>query len=156
MPLAAPGAARLRSAFVPPALWGAAGGSDASFAIYGDWDARIRQAGVVTRYAYVDELLSEYRRHGAGLSSRGVEAHLAAVDHVEHKYADLIDRLERAEGGVRDGLQRWRAKLLRRAALDVALGRPPGFRAAALAYYRRSLRYHLTLDARTLWHMVKP
>ena len=29
-------------------------------------------------------------------------------------------------------------------------------RAAALAYYRRSLRYHLTLDARTLWHMVKP
>ena len=85
-----------------------------------------------------------------------MEAHLAAVDHVEHKYADLIDRLERAEGGVRDGLQRWRAKLLRRAALDVALGRPPGFRAAALAYYRRSLRYHLTLDARTLWHMVKP
>ena len=145
-----------RSELVPTALWRAAGGYDPSFAIYGDWDARIRQAGVVGRYAYVDAPLSEYRRHGAGLSSRGVEAHLAAVDHVEHKYADLIDRLERAEGGVRDGLQRWRAKLLRRAALDVALGRPPGFRAAALAYYRRSLRYHPTLDARTLWHMVKP
>ena len=30
---------------------------------YGDWDMRIRQAGVVGRYAYVDEPLSEYRRH---------------------------------------------------------------------------------------------
>jgi len=144
-----------RSELVPTALWRAAGGYDASFAIYGDWDARIRQAGVVNRYAYVDEPLSEYRRHGAGLSSRGVEAHLAAVDHVEHKYADLIARLEREEGGVQAGLRRWRAKLLRRAALDVALRRPPGFRATALAYYRRSLAYQRTLDARTLWHMVK-
>lgn len=145
-----------RGELVPMALWRAAGGYDPSFDIYGDWDARIRQAGVVGRYAYVDAPLSEYRRHGAGLSNRGVEAHLAAVDHVEDKYADLIERLEREEGSVHDGLQRWRAKLLRRAALDVALRRPPGFRAAALAYYRRSLRYHPTLDARTLWHMVKP
>ena len=85
-----------------------------------------------------------------------MEAHLAAVDHVEGKYAGLIAQLEGDEAGIRAGLRRWRAKLLRRAALDVALRRPPGFRAAALAYYRRSLRYHLTLDARTLWHMVKP
>ncbi len=145
-----------RSELVPTALWRAAGYYDPSFAIYGDWDMRIRQAGVVGRYAYVDEPLSEYRRHGAGLSSRGVAAHLAAVDHMEAKYAELIERLEREEGGVRAGLRRWRAKLLRRAALDVALQRPPGFRGAALGYYRRSLGYQRTLDARLLWHMVKP
>ena len=145
-----------RSELVPTALWRAAGQYDPSFAIYGDWDMRIRQAGVVGRYAYVDEPLSEYRRHGAGLSSRGVAAHLAAVDQVESKYADLIARLEREEGGVRAGLRRWRAKLLRRAALDVALQRRPGFRGAALGYYRRSLEYHPAFDARVLWHMVKP
>ncbi len=145
-----------RSELVPTALWRAAGYYDPSFAIYGDWDMRIRQAGAVGRYAYVDEPLSEYRRHGAGLSSRGVEAHLAAVDHVEAKYAELIERLERERAGVGDWLRRWRAKLLRRAALDVALRRPAGFRGAALGYYRRSLDYQRTLDARVLWRMVKP
>ncbi|MBK7216100.1 MAG: glycosyltransferase [Candidatus Promineofilum sp.] len=154
--LAMPRTTLFRAELVPTALWRAAGGYDPSFAIYGDWDARIRQAQQVGRYAYVDEVLSEYRRHGAGLSSRGVEAHLAAVDHVEGKYADLIAQLERDEGGVMAGLRRWRAKLLRRAALDVALRRTPGFRAAALGYYRRSLAYHRAVDARTLWHMVKP
>ena len=95
-----------RSELVPTAVWRAAGGYDPSFAIYGDWDARIRQAQHVGRYAYVDEVLSEYRRHGAGLSSRGVEAHLAAVDHVERKYAGLIAQLEGDEGGVSAGLRR--------------------------------------------------
>ena len=145
-----------RSELAPTAVWRAAGGYDPSFAIYGEWDARIRQAQQVGRYAYVDKVLSEYRRHGAGLSSRGVEAHLAAVDHVERKYAGLIAQLEHDEGGVQAGLRRWRAKLLRRAALDVALRRPPGFRVAALGYYRRSLAYQRMVDARTLWHMVKP
>jgi len=154
--LALPRTTLFRSELVPTALWRAAGGYDPSFAIYGDWDARIRQAGVVGRYAYVDEPLSDYRRHGAGLSSRGVEAHLATVDHVEAKYAGLIARLEREEGGVRDGLRRWRAKLLRRAALDVALRRPAGFRGAALGYYRRSLGYQWALEGRVVWHMVKP
>ena len=65
-------------------------------------------------------------------------------------------RLEAEEGGVRAALARWRAKLLRRAALDLAVQRPPGFRADALAFYRRSLAHHTTFDARLLWRLVKP
>jgi hypothetical protein len=45
---------------------------------------------------------------------------------------------------------------MRRAALMLALQRPPGFRAAALRHYRRSLTYHPTLDARLLWRIAKP
>ncbi len=145
-----------RSELVPTALWRAAGGYDPSFLIYGDWDMRIRQAQVVGRYGYVDEVLSEYRRHGAGLSARSIDSHLAAVDKVEAKYADLIAALEATEGGVGAALTRWRAKLLRRAAYHTAARRAPGFRREALAYYRRSLAYDRVLDARTLWQMVKP
>ena len=151
-----PRATLFRSEVVPTSLWRAAGPYDPSFAIYGDWDMRIRQAAVVPRYGYVDEVLSDYRRHGAGLSAQSVEMHLAAVDRVEAKYADLITRLEAAEGGVCAGLARWRAKLLRRAAYSVAAGGAPGARAAALAYYRRSLSYARVFDARVLWQIVKP
>ena len=145
-----------RSEVVPTALWRAAGPYDPSFALYGDWDMRIRQAAVVPRYGYVDEVLSEYRRHGAGLSAQSVEMHLAAVDKVEAKYAALIARLEAGEGGVRAGLARWRAKLLRRAAYNVAAGGAPGARAAALGYYRRSLAYARVFDARVLWQILRP
>jgi glycosyltransferase involved in cell wall biosynthesis len=146
-----------RSELVPTALWRAAGPFDASFAIYGDWDMRIRQAQVVGRYGFIDESLCEYRRHDNNrLSDRGLESHLAAVDHVERKYAALIAQLEAEEGSVRRGLARWRAKLMRRAALTLTLQRPPGFRAGALRHYGRSLTYHPTLDARLLWRIAKP
>lgn len=145
-----------RSELAPTALWRAAGYYDPSFLIYGDWDMRIRQAQVIGRYGYVDEVLSEYRRHGAGLSARSVDSHLAAVDKIENKYAGLITELEVAEGGIRAGLTRWRAKLLRRAAYNIAARRAPNFRRQALAYYRRSLTYAPALDARALWQIVKP
>lgn len=151
-----PRATLFRSEVVPTTLWRAAGYYDPSFAIYGDWDMRIRQAQVVSRYGYVDKLLSEYRRHGTGLSARGIDNHLAAVDHVETKYAGLITQLEATETGVRRGLTRWRARLLRHAAYGVAARREPGFRLEALRYYRRSLAYHPVFDARTLWQIVKP
>lgn len=145
-----------RSEVVPTALWRAAGPYDPSFLIYGDWDVRIRQAAVVPRYGYVDEVLSEYRRHGAGLSAHSVEKHLAAVDKVEAKYAGLIARLQAGGDDIHGGLARWRAKLLRRAAYNVAAGRAPGRRAAALGYYRRSLAYARVLDAPVLWQIVRP
>ncbi|HOU42237.1 MAG TPA: glycosyltransferase [Promineifilum sp.] len=145
-----------RSELVPTALWRSAGYYDPSFRIYGDWDMRIRQAQVVGRYGYVDAVLSEYRRHGAGLSAQSVDSHLAAVDRVEAKYASLIAHMEADAGGIHAGLRRWRAKLLQRAAYNTAAGRARGCRRQALAYYRRSLAYAPALDARALWQIVKP
>jgi glycosyltransferase involved in cell wall biosynthesis len=146
-----------RSELAPTALWRQAGYYDPAFTLYGDWDMRVRLATVVRRFAYVDEPLSEYHRHGAGLSNQPIELHLAAVDQIERKYAPLIARLAATRGDYfRRGFARWRARLLRWAALDLTVRRPPGFRTAALRYYRASLAYHRTLDARLLWRMVKP
>ncbi|WP_374687636.1 glycosyltransferase family 2 protein [Promineifilum sp.] len=149
-----------RSELAPTALWRQAGHYDPAFTVYGDWDMRVRLAAAVRRFAYVDEPLSEYRRHGAGLSNKPVELHLAAVDQIERKYAGLIAQLSATHGYQDDyfrrGFARWRAKLLRWAALDLTVRRPPGFRVAALRRYRESLAYHRTLDGRLLWRMVRP
>jgi len=150
-----------RSELVPTALWRQAGCYDPAFIVYGDWDMRVRLAATVRRFAYVDEPLSEYRRHGAGLSNKPIELHLAAVDQIERKYVDLIAQLSATRGDLggdyfRRGFAHRRAKLLRWAALDLTVRRPPGFRMAVLRYYRASLAHQPALDARLLWRMVKP
>lgn len=146
-----------RSELAPTTCWRDAGYFDSSFVIYGDWDMRVRLAAVVPRFAYIDEPLCEYRRHGAGLSNKPVEMHLAAVDHVESKYANLIARLTVTSGiSLSDGLDRFRAKLLRRAALDALLTNGGGARREALVYYKRSLAYDRVLDPRLFWYFLKP
>lgn len=146
-----------RSELAPTRLWRQAGYFDPSFAIYGDWDMRVRLAAAVPRFAYIDEPLCEYRRHGAGLSNKPVDMHLAAVDHIETKYAALIADLTVKNGAsFRKGLDRFRAKLLRRAALDALLLRQHGSRRDALSLYIRSLSYDRVLDPRLFWYLFKP
>lgn len=152
-----PRATLFRSEVAPTTLWRAAGYFDTSFAIYGDWDMRVRLAAAVPRFAYVDEPLCEYRRHGAGLSNNGIEMHLAAVDHIERKYAGLIDEFPTLhDDSLRRGLDRFRAKLLRRAALDALARRSERSRSTALGYYRRSLGYDFVIDPRFIWYLIKP
>jgi len=145
-----------RSEIAPTHLWREAGYFDASFAIYGDWDMRIRLAAIVPRFGYLDEPLCEYRRHGQGLSNKPITMHLAAVDHIEQKYVDLISQLSEATGisPLKD-LDKFRAKLLRRAALDSLLQPPTPARKQALRYYRQSLQLDRVLDFRLFWYLLK-
>ena len=145
-----------RSEIAPTRLWREAGYFDASFAIYGDWDMRVRLATVVPRFGYLDEPLCEYRRHGQGLSNKPITMHLAAVDHIEQKYANLISQLSEATGiSPIKGLDKFRAKLLRRAALDSLLQPPTPARKQALLYYRQSLRFDRMIDFRLFWYLLK-
>ncbi len=145
-----------RSEIAPTRLWREAGYFDASFAIYGDWDMRVRLAAIVPRFGYLDEPLCEYRRHGQGLSNKPITMHLAAVDHIEQKYANLISQLSEATGiSPIKGLDKFRAKLLRRAALDSLLQPPTPARKQALLYYRQSLRFDRMIDFRLFWYLLK-
>lgn len=155
--LTLPRSTLFRSEVVPTNLWRRAGYFDASFAMYGDWDMKIRLAAEVPRFGYVNEPLCEYRRHGTGISNKPVEMHLAAVDHVEQKYASLIEQVAATHGrAFRHGLDRFRAKLWRRAALDVLVQRPTNFRKTALGMYKRSWQYDRVLDPRLIWYLCKP
>lgn len=145
-----------RSEIAPTRLWREAGHFDPSFAIYGDWDMRVRLAAAVPGFGYLDEPLCEYRRHGRGLSNKPVEMHLAAVDHIEQKYAGQIAQLDETTGqSPARGLNKFRAKLLRRAALDSLLQAPMPARKQALRYYRQSLRFDQVLDPRLFWYLLK-
>ncbi len=155
--LTLPRSTLFRSEVVPTNLWRRAGYFDASFAMYGDWDMKIRLAAEVPRFGYVNEPLCEYRRHGTGISNKPVEMHLAAVDHVEQKYASLIEQVAATHGrAFRHGLDRFRAKLWRRAALDALVQRPANFRKTALGMYKRSWQYDRVLDPRLIWYLCKP
>ncbi len=144
-----------RSEIALTSLWREAGYFDTTYVIYGDWDMRVRLAAAVPRFAYVDESLCEYNRHGRGLSSKPVELHLDAVDHIEHKYASLIANLSQSSGdSPGKKLDQFRAKLLRRAAADALLYAPSPSRKKALAYYRQSLSYHWVLDLRLFWYLL--
>lgn len=136
-------------------LWRRVGRFDPTFDLYEDWDMHIRLAAHF-RYAYVAEPLSEYRRHGGGLSRVPVEAHLAIVAQIERKYAGLLESLEPAYGPyLRRKLASWRAHLWRQAARDVAVRRPPDFRAEALRRYARSLYYQFRPDPRLAWYLLR-
>lgn len=145
-----------RSEIIPTRLWREAGYFDSSFTIYGDWDMRVRLAAAVGRFGYLDEPLCEYRRHGRGLSNKPIEMHLAAVDHIEQKYAGLISQLnETTRKSPIRGLDKFRAKLLRRAALDSLLLPSTPARKQAIRYYQQSLRFDRVLDFRLFWYLLK-
>ena len=136
-------------------FWRGIGRFDPAFDLYEDWDMHIRLAAHF-RYAYVAEPLSEYRRHGGGLSTVPVEAHLAVVDQIERKYASLFETLDATYGPyLRRKLASWRAHLWRQAALSLAVRRPPGFRAEALRRYARSLAYQFWPDPRLAWYLLR-
>lgn len=137
-------------------LWRQVGRFDPAFDLYEDWDMHIRLA-TQFRYAYIHEPLSEYRRHGGGLSTVSVESHLGAVEQIERKYARLFAALESTHGPyLRRKLAGWRAHLWRSAARDVAARRPPGFRAEALRRYGRSLHFDFRPDPRLMWYLIRP
>lgn len=144
-----------RAELVAVGLWRQAGRFDPAFGLYEDWDMKIALAARL-RFGYVAEPLSEYRRHGQGLSMADTAAHLAATDRIERKHAALYESLESSHGAyLNHQMAGWRAHLLRGGARGAALRRAPGFRREAWRLYRQSLRYEARPDLRLLWYLIR-
>jgi glycosyltransferase involved in cell wall biosynthesis len=144
-----------RAELVNLSLWRQAGGFDPTFGLYEDWDMKIALAARL-RFGYVDAPLSEYRRHGQGLSMADPAAHLAATDHIERKHAALYQSLASSHGPyLRRQLASWRAHLLRSGARATALRHGGSGRAEALRLYRQSLTFQRRPDIRLLWYLMR-
>lgn len=123
--------------------WRQIGFHDVKLHIYEDWDMRIRLAKQL-RVGYLDQPLSEIRRHGKGLASSTGRKHLRATEYIVRKNVPLLDDVTPSQRSyVRRGLDEWRAKLWRglaREALEDELQDAPR-RIRALRHYWHSLRY---------------
>lgn len=148
-----------RSELVQYRAWKQVGFYDPSLEIYEDWDMRIRLSKHC-RTVYCDEPLTEYRIHSMGLSSRRSSVHLTALDRILQKAKPSIDELSPEQRRhVERQLNRWRARLIRRAARESLEAGDPGWqkRLRALRLYARSMRYHpLFLDRRLLLRITLP
>lgn len=92
-------------------------GYDNSLPIYVDWDFRIRACAKNTT-AYVDEILSEYRCHDAGISTKSSrEFHSKFVKHIQQKNEELLkdeltsERYEWVRQQIKDDLLRLSVKI---------------------------------------------
>lgn len=144
-----------RAELVNLRLWRQTGPFDPVFGLYEDWDMKIRLA-TRFRFGYVADALSEYRRHGQGLSMADAASHLAATDRVAQKHVDLFRSLESTHGAyLRRQMEGWRAHLLRGSARGAALRRRPGFRREALRLYLQSMTFEPRLDFRLAWYIFR-
>lgn len=147
-----------RNELVEYSAWKQIGFYDPRLRIYEDYDMRIRLTKHL-RTVYIDEALSEYRRHDSSLRSAKSTEKLALFDHICTKNRSLLDDLSVGEYRyVEQHLERWRAKLIRMAAKE-ALGvgqSEPGDRRKAVNLYWRSLRHHRCLDYDLILGLVLP
>lgn len=77
-------------------VWKAVYFYDSRISIYEDYDLRIRMSRHF-RTVYVDEVLSEYRLHGQGLSSAKLAQHLRSLDYIFWKNRPLLFQLSSSE-----------------------------------------------------------
>lgn len=67
---------------------------DESFPIYEDWDMKIRLSAI-TKIAYCDNILTEYRQHPGGISSQSDAAlHARMFEKILQKHSDKIQQLD--------------------------------------------------------------
>jgi len=80
-----------RSALVDMSILEETGKYDEELTIYEDWEFKIRLAGA-TRIAYCPEVLSVYRRHKRGISSRvSADVHGESMRYILRKHCGLAD-----------------------------------------------------------------
>ncbi len=105
-----------RSCFIPRdfvmsrAAYFRAGGYDARFPIYEDWDLKIRLA-MRHEFRYTGEVGSVYRRHGRGLSARPFPEHVPTLRAVFAKNLPLVAENDRQP--VRRAFEAWLAAVAR-------------------------------------------
>ncbi|MBN1562412.1 MAG: glycosyltransferase [Anaerolineae bacterium] len=120
-----------------------------------DWEMRIRLTKQ-HQTVYVDEVLSEFRQHGGGLSSAKVTLRLAAGEYVIRKNTPLLADLDEAERAViMKKLDVWLGHLNKRAAVMMLEERND--HARALRHYVRAVRQFPPLaDRRLLVRILLP
>jgi len=80
-----------RSALIDMSVLKETGGYDEELTIYEDWEFKIRLAEA-TRIAYCPEVLSVYRRHERGVSSRvSADVHSESMRYILRKHRGLAD-----------------------------------------------------------------
>jgi glycosyltransferase involved in cell wall biosynthesis len=115
-----PGRRLFRNELVDFVAWkqSGAGWYDPQLRIYEDYDLRIRLTRHL-RTAYVDEPLSEYRRHQGSLRTSQPQKYLQAFEYICRKNMSLLDILsEDQRVWVNQRLNTWRAELWRRKTLQ--------------------------------------
>ncbi len=144
-----PGRRLFRNELVHLPSWreSGAGFYDPRLRMYEDYDLRIRLTKHL-RTVYVDEPLSEYRRHEGSLRGAHPEKYLEAFEYICRKNAPLLEDLpaERRRW-VEKRLDSWRAKLWRRMAWRALLeeGSWLETRRRAWAHTRTAWRYEKRL-----------
>ncbi|MBI1195414.1 MAG: glycosyltransferase [Gammaproteobacteria bacterium] len=121
--------------------WRKIGFHDPSLGLYEDFDMRIRLTQKL-KVVFVDQVLSRIRTHKKGLSSRGLEKHITALDHVFKKNFHLLEPLSKsARRQAISGLAYWIASIATRASRNaLCSGRlPMAIQMAATAYHYRAL-----------------
>lgn len=126
-----------RTELVRYSAWKEVGFHDPSLPIFEDWEMRIRLTRRC-RTVYVDEPLSEYRLHDAGLSRSRASLYLQVIDQIVRTNRGLLSELPKSRRRwVMKQLRMWVAGIQRRAAREAV---DSGARWSALAHYLGALK----------------
>ncbi|GAB4532315.1 MAG: hypothetical protein Fur0018_20870 [Anaerolineales bacterium] len=155
-----PGRRLFRNELVDFRAWQQCGAGfyDPHLRMYEDYDLRIR----LTKHlptVYVDEPLSEYRRHEGSLRSAHPETYLQTFEYLCRKNAPLLDDLPAEKRAwVQRRLDAWRAELLRRMAWHALLEEGPWWqnRRRALHFTRQAWRHEKRLPLPFLVRLFTP
>jgi len=155
-----PGRRLFRNELVNLYAWKASGAGwyDPHLRMYEDYDLRIRLTHRL-RTVYVDEALSEYRRHAGSLRSAHPRQYLEAFEYICAKNASLLDGLDaERRAWVERRLDAWRAELWRRMAWHALLEDGSWWQARrrALACTRRAWGYQRRLPLPFLVRLLAP
>ena len=135
--------------------WRAIGFYDPTLGWLEDWEMRIRLTKRC-QTVYVNEVLSEFRQHGSGLSSAKVTLRLAAGEYVIRKNTPLLADLDEAERDlIMKKLGVWLGHLNKRAAVQMMEEHSDHWR--ALRHFVRGVRqFPPVYDSRLLVRILLP
>ncbi len=155
-----PGRRLFRNELVHLPSWKASGAGwyDPHLRMYEDYDLRIRLTRRL-QAVYVDEPLSEYRRHEGSLRSAHPRQYLEAFEYICAKNAPLLEGLDaRRRAWVERRLDAWRAELWRRMAWHALREEASWWRRRrrALACTRRAWGYERRLPLPFLMRLLFP
>lgn len=126
-----------RSALIDRSLIEKVGNYDEEMSVYEDWEIRIRLAQEAT-VSYCDEILSVYRVHDKGVSSRSsAETHVRCLNHMLEKHCSTFTNS--SDPGVQDALNELERKVPR---LSVFAHASEGNKRKALLMYLNLLSNH--------------
>lgn len=127
-----------RKELVDYGAWKEIGFHDPKLNLYEDYEMRVRLTKKL-KVVYHDEPLSEYRRHGQGLSKAEIKKHLDAFEYIFNKNKPLLDDLSAGDRRfVEERFNRWVISLARGAASE-SMGE--GHYVSAARYYLKVLDY---------------